>query len=220
MRESGQNAIDTIGPSVSTKITKELAKLAKRLGFIDYDLRKPLNNGQKSAISRAFNKYRDVFESPDSFQVVAHKGRKEKKALDREFYTNKKFSFIPKSEVYQTAKIVRQRDWIFDLFKRQYLIRYSPGGRKREIYFLFDPREIMSALELIDEIDLTNKIPPGWVWSFMFKGFNQFVRTHGDLQSAMNYLRQMAQGYHFHADTKEADKQVLISSLVLILKER
>lgn len=46
---------------------KEGAKRLKKLGLIDYDLRKPLSPGQKSNITRLENKFKPILNSPDNY---------------------------------------------------------------------------------------------------------------------------------------------------------
>lgn len=56
---------------------KEVGKKLKDLGFVDYDLRKNLNSGQKSAITKLARQYSQLLSKPQEFHIQkAPKGTK------------------------------------------------------------------------------------------------------------------------------------------------
>lgn len=57
---------------------REVGKKLKDLGFIDYDLRRNLNNGQKSQITKLARQYSQLISNPKDFHVqAAPKGSRE-----------------------------------------------------------------------------------------------------------------------------------------------
>lgn len=88
--------------------SKEKAKALKALGVVKYDLRKPLNFGQRMAIEKSYQKYGSYIEKPEKFAAPVVR-EKTAKALKGSGYlvTPRGRAIIPLTDGAQKARIAR-----------------------------------------------------------------------------------------------------------------
>ena len=95
--------------SKAAKKTVTNARALKKLGLIDYDLRKPLTESQKRTINSRAKKFDDVIKHPDQyFKLKAEKRGAAIKAGQSDLKTYKNNIFVPKRGA-KSAKIVDDR---------------------------------------------------------------------------------------------------------------
>jgi hypothetical protein len=117
---------------------KDVGKTLKDLGFIDYDLRRNLNSGQKSQITKLARQYSQLIRNPKDFHVqAAPKGTRE--GLRTAGFTVNKGGkvIVPKYE-YERVTVRRGH------------VTLQKGGKREDIY-LAGSKQFFDKLKNLNE---------------------------------------------------------------------
>jgi hypothetical protein len=127
---------------------KSVGKKLKAAGFIDYDLRRNLNSGQKAAITRLARQYSQLINKPETFSVIpAPKGSKS--ALKTAGFTvNKAGKAVIPLYQYDTRHGEEQR---FTSAKIKGSRIYLKGKYREEEIVLAGSREFFGELKHLSE---------------------------------------------------------------------
>lgn len=201
----------------------EKAKKLKRMGLIDYDLRKTLTRGQKWWVSTLYNRTAEVIRHPEKFTPVKAEDAKERQVMRADYVGAKNKFYIPKGQ-FDTVKVVRgskgadpTKDpaaFFGEVFNAPFITRSAEN--KVEFHFLIPGLELDNAISQA-MAKVGSLQTPGWIWTFAFKGSNPFHKVRASLSGAHNYLQQMLSGKHLKSETQQQTND-LISGLVLIAR--
>lgn len=182
------------------------ARELKRAGFIDYDLRKTLNQGQKAAITKIWNKTSAVITNADNFES-RHVAKAAADKMRRDGYTvNKKGRVFVQKEGYQDVHIKSRKQ---KGGGREVVITRSIG-RKKSVTKVMTGTEVLNALEKFDE----KKLKKNQVVTVRIGDNAAFAIAHKGKQSLMNYINNK-----FTPKDPGTDKAYLISQMSIVTIE-
>lgn len=128
---------------------KDSAKKLKELGFVDYDLRRNLNNGQKSQITKLTRQYSQLLSHPEQFSIQkAPKGTKTG-LKTAGFSVNKAGNAIIPLYEFDSARLVKGRVELKSAAKSETI--YLAGSREffDKLRHLNDTREKLKRNQML-----------------------------------------------------------------------
>lgn len=181
------------------------ARLLKKAGFVDYDLRRNLTQAQKGVITKAWNKNSAVITHADNF-VSRKVAPKTADKMKRDGYTvNKKGRVFVQLEGYEKVQIKSHaktggRDIT--------VIRAT--GNKKSVTKVLVGKELVDALENFDD----KKLKKNQFVTIRIGDNAAFKQSYKGKALLMNYIKNS-----FNPKDKGTDKDYLISQMSIVTIE-
>ena len=182
------------------------ARELKRAGFLDYDLRKTLNQGQKAAITRLWRQNSAVITHADNFES-RHVAKAAADKMRRDGYTvNKKGRVFVQKEGYDNVSIKSRKKK--DGTREVKITRAT--GNKKSVTKVYSEFELLSALEKFD----SDKLRKNQYVTVRIGDNAAFKLRYKDKKQLLDYVRNS-----WRPKDPGADRDFLISQMSIVTIE-
>lgn len=156
---------------------KNLAAKLKKLGVLNYDLRKPLSTGQKANITKKANQFAGVLSRPGMYFKLGADKKTIRNAHQAEYLTSKTSIFIKRKPFYTSASI---KNGVITLKELQ-------GDGSRELEYKIHLPGTKEFFKLSEKLAKQPRNKNQWL-TLKIGGNAPFNRTFQNVNQLLNYL--------------------------------